>query len=243
MAHLVCDYHGNSILKQSFAHQAKTWRPLWRGIRAKFKMYWSWAKESASAGMSKECTGTLLLFFFSWTPRAEPEHRLCLSSSKICSADPLWEFFFFFWIQQTGEVIRPEFVADEWCKIFSDGKGAVEEVESLSCLHAVFVVCSHKKVLASSWALSFHILGKPSTYCVMESLNTGIYMEVINTNPVDLVMSFSKNSVENTLVQVRLELRSFKKCSGIWLPLCWCSGTWVLLGCSLLILMGARLNV
>lgn len=40
----------------------------------------------------------------------------------------------------------------------------------------------------------------------MESLITGIYMEVINTNPVNLVMSFSKNSLENTLVQVRLEL-------------------------------------
>lgn len=167
----------------------------------------------------------------------------CVCLAQRFALQILCGSFFFFWIQQTGEVIRPEFVADEWCKIFSDGKGAVEEVESSSCLHAVFVVCSNKKVLASSWALSFHMLGKPSTYCVMESLNTGIYMEVINTNPVDLVMSFSKNSVENTLVQVRLELRSFEKCSGIWLPLCWCSGTWVLLGCSLLILMGARLNV
>lgn len=36
----------------------------------------------------------IIIFFFSWTPRAEREHRLCLSSPKICSADPLWEFFF-----------------------------------------------------------------------------------------------------------------------------------------------------
>lgn len=138
-AHLVHNYHGNSILKQSFAHQVKTWhyqRATWRDIRAKTSIYWSWAKEAFGGGTSKDFREALSSFFhlFFLTARLNSSRSLLLWLFESLSRTWTWVTFehkdllsrsymgALLLDRIDGAVARPEFVADEWLWIWVMGR-------------------------------------------------------------------------------------------------------------------------